>query len=246
MRSNHHGAGRAPAKITNVLLILLACAGVCHAHQQQQRPSQSSSSAAVVAGRVTDQRGGAVAGATVTLYERASPAATRAATATDGAGRYRFERLAPGEYVLEAGAEGFAASRPRVLRVARASSQPDIDLTLEVAGVREEVVVTAQDAPQTSEEVSKAVDVVTAREMDERDEYSVAEALRTVPGLRVQQSGGPGAFTSIKTRGLRNQDTAVDEDGPAGRRLRLPRRPRLDGRRPRRTVGRGRGRPPPR
>ena len=100
-----------------------------------------------------------------------------------------------------------------MLRVARASSQLDIDITLEVAGVREEVVVTAQDAPQTSDEVSKAVDVVSAREMDERNEYSIAEALRTVPGLRVQQSGGPGAFTSIKTRGLRNQDTAVLIDG---------------------------------
>ena len=40
-----------------------------------------------------------------------------------------------------------------------------------------------------------------------------AEALRTVPGLRVQQLGGPGSFTSIKTRGLRNEDTAVLIDG---------------------------------
>ena len=63
------------------------------------------------------------------------------------------------------------------------------------------------------DEVSKAITVVSEREMEERDEYSIAEALRTVPGLRVQQLGGPGALISIKTRGLRNQDTAVLIDG---------------------------------
>ena len=51
------------------------------------------------------------------------------------------------------------------------------------------------------------------QEIDERDESAIAESLRTVPGLRVQQLGGPGSFTSIKTRGLRNEDTAVLIDG---------------------------------
>ena len=51
------------------------------------------------------------------------------------------------------------------------------------------------------------------QEMDERDEAAIGESLRTVPGLRVQQLGGPGSFTSIKTRGLRNEDTAVLIDG---------------------------------
>ncbi|HZG51066.1 MAG TPA: TonB-dependent receptor, partial [Pyrinomonadaceae bacterium] len=41
----------------------------------------------------------------------------------------------------------------------------------------------------------------------------IPEALRVVPGLRVQQLGGPGALLTIKTRGLRNQDTAVTIDG---------------------------------
>ncbi len=96
---------------------------------------------------------------------------------------------------------------------------------LEVASVRAEVVVTAADAPQAVDEVSKAISTVSLREMDERDEYSIPEALRTVPGLRVQQLGGPGALTSIKTRGLRNQDTAVLIDGL---RLRDPSAPEGD------------------
>src|SRR5262249_46873068 len=60
---------------------------------------------------------------------------------------------------------------------------------------------------------SKALTVVDSQEIDERDESAIPESLRVVPGLRVQQLGGPGSFTSIRTRGLPNEDTAVLVDG---------------------------------
>ena len=41
----------------------------------------------------------------------------------------------------------------------------------------------------------------------------MAETLRTIPGFRVQQSGGFGRTATIKTRGLRNSDTAILIDG---------------------------------
>jgi len=88
-----------------------------------------------------------------------------------------------------------------------------LDIPLELAGVRSTVVVTASDTPQSVDEVSKAVTVLDRQDIDERDESAIAESLRTVPGLRVQQLGGPGSFTSIKTRGLRSEDTAVLIDG---------------------------------
>jgi len=84
---------------------------------------------------------------------------------------------------------------------------------LPLAGVSEQVVITAQATAQPVDEVSKAVSVVDRREIEERDESAVTEALRTVPGLRIQQLGGPGRLVSIKARGLRNQDTAVLIDG---------------------------------
>src|SRR5262249_53862306 len=36
---------------------------------------------------------------------------------------------------------------------------------------------------------------------------------RTVPGLRIQQLGGPGTLTQIRMRGLRDSDTAILVDG---------------------------------
>ncbi len=183
-----------------VCAFVFACASLAYAQN-----------AASITGRVIDAQGAVVPHASVTLYERVRPT-ERLSTVTSERGEYRFERLAAGEYILETEATGFARAAARVLRI-EATMKPVIDVTLEVAGVREQVVVTASSTAQPIDEVSKAVTVVGRKEIDERDEFAVTEALRTVPGLRVQQLGGPGRLTSIKTRGLRNQDTAVLIDG---------------------------------
>ena len=161
-------------------------------------------------GQVKDPQGASLPRATVTLYGRQR--AFRISTFTDSSGTYRFERLAPGEYLMEAEAEGLASASAQPVVVARGQTAT-LDIRLELSGVRSTVVITASDTPQSVDEVSKAVSVVDQQEIDERDESAIAEALRTVPGLRVQQLGGPGSFTSIKTRGLRNEDTAVLIDG---------------------------------
>lgn len=173
--------------------------------------AQTAATPAAIGGRVTDTQGAGVAGAIVTLYARA-PQLQRLTAITDAGGAYRFQSLAAGEYLIEADARGFAPAIAQEVRIERGQTMT-LDLALEVAGVRAEVIVTAADTPQRVDEVSKAVTTIGARELDERDEYSIPEALRIVPGLRVQQLGGPGALLSIKTRGLRNQDTAVTIDG---------------------------------
>ena len=115
--------------------------------------------------------------------------------------------------MIEAEADWISRAQPlNVVRVER-NATASLDISLPLAGVSEQVVVTAQGTAQSVDEVSKAVSVVDSREIDERDESSVTDALRTVPGLRVQQLGGPGRLVSIKARGLRNQDTAVLIDG---------------------------------
>jgi len=182
------------------LAFVCLCFGLASAQTEQS----------ALTGRVVDPQGAGVAGAVVTIYARAPR--LRLTTRTDSTGAYHFAQLAPGEYLVEADARTFAPAPARPIQLTRGQTAT-LDLALEVAGLHEEVVVTAADAPQTVDEVSKAINVVTRREIDERDEFSIPEALRTVPGLRVQQLGGPGALTTIKTRGLRNQDTAVLVDG---------------------------------
>lgn len=163
-----------------------------------------------ITGHVKDPQGASVPGATVTLYSRERTSSLT--TTTDSTGSYRFEKLAPGEYLLEGAAQGFASANAEQVTVERGQTLSH-DISLELSGVRSTVVVTASDTPQSVDEVSKAVTIVDTQDIDDRDESAVSESLRTVPGLRVQQLGGPGAFTSIKTRGLRSEDTAVLVDG---------------------------------
>lgn len=189
-----------PCSILVLLLLLTASANAVFGQ----------TSGAQITVRVTDPQGAVLPNAKVTLYTRDNR--IRIDGVTDSTGVCRFERLGPGEYLIEAGATDFASAATHVVRLER-SSNASVNISLPIAGVSEQVVVTAQATAQPVDEVSKAVSVVDSREIDERDETEISEALRSVPGLRVTQLGGPGSFTSIKTRGLRNEDTAVLIDG---------------------------------
>ncbi|HKP46404.1 MAG TPA: TonB-dependent receptor [Pyrinomonadaceae bacterium] len=161
-----------------------------------------------LSGHINDPQGASLARARVTLHAR--DRSFSVSTTTDASGSYHFEDLAPGEYLIEARATGFAAG---VAKIVSLPAQTTLDIQLELSAVENTVVVTAADNPQAIDEVSKALTVVDNRQIEARDESSITEALRTVPGLRIQQLGGPGSFTAIKTRGLRNEDTAVLIDG---------------------------------
>lgn len=164
---------------------------------------------ATLSGRITDPQGANVPGATVILHARDNRVLIT--TTTDAAGTYRFEGLMQGEYLLSAEAPGFARDAHPV-RLDR-SGITTLDINLEVAAINTDVVVTAEGTPQTIDEVSKSVSVVNAEQIERRDEYSLVEALRPLPGVRVAQLGGPGSFSKILMRGLRVVDTSLLVDG---------------------------------
>lgn len=169
--------------------------------------AQSADATSVIV-HVVDLQGAPLAGATTQLYTREGGVSQRGVTGDDG--RCRFA-LAGGEYVIKVAAAGFAGSEARRVRVAAGSHSETFELTL--ATREESIVVTAAAAPQTLAEVSKALTSVGLLEIDERDELSISESVRRVPGTRVQQRGGPGGLTSVRLRGLRSEDTAVLVDG---------------------------------
>ena len=168
-------------------------------------------SGASLRGQIKDSRGAGVSGATVSIYPR-QRFAEKLTTTTNAQGEYVFERLTNGNYLIEVEAKGFARVEAKEIVIAKNQSTTQ-DITLDVARIKEEVVVTASSTAQSVDEVSKEINVVSAQEINDRDEYTIADSLRTVPGLRVQQLGGAGRVITIKTRGLRNADTAVLIDG---------------------------------
>src|SRR6202008_3286415 len=114
---------------------------------------------------ITDPQGAVVQNAKVTLYTRDNR--IRINGVTDSAGDCRFERLGPGEYLIEAEATDFASAATHVVRLER-NSNASLSISLPIAGVSEQVVVTAQATAQPVDEVSKAVSVLDAREIDDR------------------------------------------------------------------------------
>ncbi|MBI4904836.1 MAG: TonB-dependent receptor [Acidobacteria bacterium] len=166
-----------------------------------------SARAEYIHGRVLDPQNAAVAQAWVSLYSQSGAETQKARTNTSG--EFLFERLAPGEYWIEASATGFAVGGSRLVR---AGTQP-IDIRLDVEPLRQRVAITAAGVPLSLEATAKALDVIDVQDIDARAEFSLAETLRQVPGMRVQQLGGPGSFVRLHTRGLRAYDTAILIDG---------------------------------
>src|SRR5215212_4536347 len=76
-----------------------------------------------------------------------------------------------------------------------------------------ETVTISSTTAQTVDEVSKTVNSIDGQEMRDRADFSLVDTIRSIPGFRVQQLGGFGRTANIKTRGLRNQDTAILIDG---------------------------------
>ena len=167
-------------------------------------------SGASLSGTVKDPQGRAVPLAVVTLISDTGSAG--GATTADSSGAYRLQGLPEGEYLIRAEAPGFAPFLGAGIKLSADASQMR-DIVLQLAGVREQVVVTASSTPQAPDELSRAVTVVDRAEAQARDSSTLAEAVDLTPGVRVQQIGGPGSYTSIRIRGLRNQDTAVLVDG---------------------------------
>ena len=149
--------------------------------------------AATVSGTLTDS-GKIAANQNIKLIS----AAETFETTTDANGNYRFETVADGNYLL--------VYNNKQARVKVEKGQVSI---AELA----EVIVISASTTQTLDEVSKTVNIIEAQELRDRADFALAETLKTIPGFRVQQLGGFGRTATVKTRGLRNQDTAILIDG---------------------------------
>ncbi|HEY0791192.1 MAG TPA: TonB-dependent receptor [Chthoniobacterales bacterium] len=73
------------------------------------------------------------------------------------------------------------------------------------------VTATRQETPL--DRSPSSVTVITDQEIEERQYRFATDALRTVPGLTVVQTGTPGQLTSVFTRGARSDQTEVLLDG---------------------------------
>ncbi|HEY5753825.1 MAG TPA: TonB-dependent receptor [Chthoniobacterales bacterium] len=85
--------------------------------------------------------------------------------------------------------------------------------TASASGELEMMVVTSTREETPLDRSPATVTVITGDELQQRQITHVAEALRSVPGLDVVQTGSPGQLTSVFTRGVTSEGTQVMIDG---------------------------------
>ncbi len=89
--------------------------------------------------------------------------------------------------------------------VAQTSAQQDIPIP--------ERVVTATRIPTLAEQIPAGVTIITRETIEQRGFTTLADALQTVPGVGIVQSGGPGSQTSVFIRGTNSNHVLVLRDG---------------------------------
>lgn len=181
---------------TNIFVSLLFIAVLATVGQAQFRGG--------VQGTVTDNAGGTVDGATVTLTNKETDQSQK--TQTSDAGFYRFTNLAPGLYSLAIEQQGFKKRLINDLRV-DAESVKGQDISLEAGVISETVTVEAENIGVESEDANIRKTISTAEVLSlpqaGRDPYELA---RLSPG--VFGSGSRGA--NGNSQGLPNTS------GPGG------------------------------
>lgn len=75
------------------------------------------------------------------------------------------------------------------------------------------IILSAGLAPAPEASLGRSVTVVTGEELRERGTDQLGDALRRVPGISVNRTGGPGSVTHLRLRGTEPQHVVVLIDG---------------------------------
>ncbi|CAN5638800.1 TonB-dependent receptor family protein [soil metagenome] len=139
---------------------------------------------------------------------------TARTTGTDGDGSFQFAGLKPGNYEIEGRRIGTTVARTSVT----VREEETASVTLRVAEAPVEIVgveVVGSRADALSRLPGSAA-LIPARELHAMQPLSANEALRTLPGVHVQEEEGVGLRANVGVRGLdpdRSRTLLVLEDG---------------------------------
>lgn len=168
--------------------------------------SSSTVFAATVSGRVVDPSGRPVAGATVIVSGEGVPLRS---VLSDGAGAFNLDVPENTRLEVRVAVPGF---RSEVVTLDPTSSRELGTMRLSLSAMSESVVVSAAQVEIPLSSAASTVTVITAADLRARQVHSLADALRTVPGITVAATGGYGAVTGVFPRGGESNFTLVFVD----------------------------------
>lgn len=198
-----------PSRLARIASVVLFAVLLTPAAFAQTSPGASAS----VRGTVTDPSGGVVAGADVRLQPVAGGRARNVASAGDG--RFVFERLDPGAYLLTVSYAGLAPEVRAIDVVAAQTSNADV--VLNPAGVREDVVVTATRVAAPKSSIPNTVTVldsgtIATRTAGSDDLASLLES--NVPGFAPSLKKMSGRGETLRGRNPLYSINGVPQHAP--------------------------------
>lgn len=160
------------------VVTLSACAHAAFAAQ----------SMGALTGRVTDQFGAVVVGASVVVKDAGG---TERQVTSDSEGRYVVAGLAPGTYFVRVEAQGFAAFEQAEVEIVRGARR-ELDARLAVGLERQEVTVGAEGRLGVEAEENRSALRLRDTELDAlpEDAEDLAAALQALAGVPVGPNGG--------------------------------------------------------
>ncbi len=168
----------------------------------------ASADAASVSGTVSDATGAALAGSVVVL--RGVATGQEATRETPADGRFRFEGLEPGSYLVVVNRVGFSEVA-RTVDVATADQALDLPVQLALGRLTTEVSVTATRAERETRQVPLHVETLSRDAIQQANPLSSGDALAGVANL-TPVGGGPFGVRP-RLRGLDSTRLLVLVDG---------------------------------
>jgi iron complex outermembrane receptor protein len=128
---------------------------------------------------------------------------------TDDDGKYEFKNVPPGRYTLTAHQEGFGDSSQKITVTSSAAATLDFQLT--IAGIKEQVTVSATGSEETLFEAIATVNNVDSSQIISRASVSLGDVLDEEPGVAKRSSGAGNSRPVI--RGFDGDRVKVTTDG---------------------------------
>jgi hypothetical protein len=200
-RSTAMSAAHETTPATRIVLLALALS-------LMSLPALAQSTAGRVLGRVTDQSGASVAGATVVVTD--TQRGTSRTLATDTSGDYVAADLIPGDYKTHIQAKGFkSVERPNI--TIEVATDVRVDFSLQPGNVSEIVTVT-EEVPLLNTTSATLGGTLSNKEINDLplNGRNYENLLQLRPGVVRYPGGG---FSTTSANGLRAEDNAYYVEG---------------------------------
>ncbi|HEX2270486.1 MAG TPA: carboxypeptidase regulatory-like domain-containing protein, partial [Pyrinomonadaceae bacterium] len=176
-------------------------------------------------GRISDEMNASIVGASVTITDASGQTKS---TVSNNEGVYTFSGMAPGKYLLQAAAKGFAAAGNEV--EVKAGPGSSFNLTLKVT-IEEQKVTVAGEEPVSTDSTGNANQIViSGKELDALpdDPEELAAVLQALAGPSAGPSGGQivvdgfsraalPSKSAIREVRINQNPFAAENDQPAAR-----------------------------